>query len=341
MLRQLRRLTRPVSGAGPEAHAIAVYAEPGAPDDASPLVVRAARERGFEGVACVDDAARAVVLYCGLWRRYRAQFARSAAYRLLRFLAYMQDQDGRFVNFVFDWTGQQNGDGCTSYAGGPPWQARALHALACAVGTFGQAEWDARFRRAVTWLDGPLAYLDVRAVGVLAVLEHWRATGDPCSAKRAIAWCGELAAHTRDDRLLNAAGEDSIHLWGHLQEAALADAGRELGRPELVVCARASAEALLVPLTERAFDAPHVLPFEVSCTVAGLSAVGLATGERHYLTHAALGRKWFFGRNTAQQAVYNGRSGLVYDGIDDGQVSRNSGAESNIEAGLGLLLTPK
>ena len=35
-------------------------------------------------------------------------------------------------------------------------------------------------------------------------------------------------------------------------------------------------------------------------------------------------------------AVY-ARRGLVFDGIDNGQVSRNSGAESNIEGALALL----
>ena len=51
VLRQLARLTRPVPAAGPGALAVAVYADG---DDET----IAARESGFEGVACVDDAAR-------------------------------------------------------------------------------------------------------------------------------------------------------------------------------------------------------------------------------------------------------------------------------------------
>jgi hypothetical protein len=82
---------------------------------------------------------------------------------------------------------------------------------------------------------------------------------------------------------------------------------------------------------------PHVLPFEVSCTVAGLAAVGRASGEARYTAAAALGRLWFHGRNNAGQPVYDRQRGLVYDGIDLGQVSHNSGAESNIEGGLALL----
>ena len=336
-LRHLRRLTRPIHGAGPSACAIAVYAEPINIESATVLVPRSACEQGVEGVACVDDAARAIVLYCELWRRQRLQSARAAACRLLRFLAYMQDDDGRFGNFIYDWSGRRNRAGSTSHAGGPAWQARALHALACAVTVLGGDEWDERFRRAVTWVDDTIPYLDVRAVCVLAMLEHWRATGASISADRALAWSHEIARHSSGPSLLNAAGVQPIHLWGHLQEAALAETGSAFGQPELVDYARASAEALLRPAVESGFDFERVLPFDVSCTVAGLAAVARATSDEAYAAAAARGRMWFHGRNTAGRPVYDTRRGMVYDGIDNTQVSRNSGAESNIEGALALL----
>jgi hypothetical protein len=336
-LRQLGQLTRPVPRAGPSACAIAVYAEPVKHDAGTLPMSRSARERGYEGVACVDDAARAVVLYCGIWQRRRLASAHVAAASLLRFLAHMQDQDGQFGNFILDWTGRRNRVGCTSQSGGPAWQARALHALACGVATFGGDEWDARFRRALPWIDVAMPYLDVRAVCVLAALEHWRATGHAASADRAIGWSREIARHSSSDCLPNAAGVRPIHLWGHLQEVALADTGRELGQPDLVECARASAEALLLPAVRSSFDFVRVLPFDASCTVAGLAAVARATSNQRYAEAASLGRQWFHGRNTARQPVFDAKRGLVYDGIDNGQVSRNSGAESNIEGALALL----
>src|SRR4051794_23638358 len=70
----------------------------------------------------------------------------------------------------------------TSHAGGAPWQTRAVHALACAIRGFGPAEWHERFSLARRWIDLPTRYLDLRAVHVLAVLEHWRATGFAGSA---------------------------------------------------------------------------------------------------------------------------------------------------------------
>ncbi len=317
--------------------AIAVYAEPAQCESRLPLRPRAANEQGFEGVACVDDAARAVVLYARLWREQGLLSARAAAMRLLPFLGLMQDEDGRFCNFILDWSGRPNRVGATSRPGGAPWQARALHALAVGVMLVGGGEWDERFQRALRWIEDACPYLDVRAVAVLAVLEHWRATGATDSADRAITWSREIANHSSASGLLNAADVESIHLWGHLQEAALAETGHALGQTDLVQCARASAEALLLPVVDASFDAEHVLPFEVSCVVAGLAAVARATANQRYATAASDARQWFDGRNTAARPVYDAERGMVFDGIDHGQVSQNSGAESNIEGALALL----
>jgi hypothetical protein len=330
--RQLERLTREVPLAGPAARAIAVYAEPAR----SETVATPAREQGYEGVACVDDAARAVVLYCALWRRSQRLTFRTAALQLAEFVAFMQDDDGRFANFILDWNGTKNLSGPTSRPGGPAWQARALHALASVVATFGGETWNARYRRGVRWLDDPQPYLDVRAVGVLAAVEHWRATAEPLSAKRALAWSMEIVRARDDDRLVNESGVVAIHLWGHLQECALSIAGMAFENAEFVEAARRSADAVLLPALEWCLTAEHVLPFDMSCTARGLASVARATGQYRYAHAAQQARAWFTGRNSAAQPVYDPIRGMVHDGVDAGQVSRNSGAESNIEGGLAL-----
>lgn len=324
--------------AGPSARAIAVYAHPSASGLEAPDVLRPAGDEGVEGVACVDDAARAIVLYCKLWARRQDSSARASARDLLRFLAYMQDEDGRFANFILDWTGRKNLTGSTSFPGGAPWQARALHALAWGVAAFAGDEWEERFDRGLRWIDPAMPYMDVRAVCVLAALKHWQATGSPLSADCSLAWASEIAGVRDGDRLLNAAGVQSIHLWGHLQETALATAGRLLRHPELVETARASADSLLLPAVSRLSTLAYVLPFEVSCVVSGLTAVAQTTNDRRYATAAVQARSWFSGRNAAGNPVYDRRRGLVYDGIDEGRVSRNSGAESNIEGALAVLV---
>jgi hypothetical protein len=83
------------------------------------------------------------------------------------------------------------------------------------------------------------------------------------------------------------------------------------------------------------FDFERVLPFDVSCTTAGLAAVAGATSSARYSMAAACSRLWFHGRNTAGQPVYKAQRDMVYDGIDKLQVSRNSGADSIIEGAAG------
>src|SRR4029079_4456055 len=60
LLRHLAALTRPIPVAGPRALAVAVYSDARGEQTE-------ARESGVEGVACVDDAARAGALLYRLW----------------------------------------------------------------------------------------------------------------------------------------------------------------------------------------------------------------------------------------------------------------------------------
>ena len=56
-------------------------------------------------------------------------------------------------------------------------------------------------------------------------------------------WAHEIAACERDGILMNNPDErDAPHLWAHVQEGVLADAGTRLGEPALVDAARRSAD---------------------------------------------------------------------------------------------------
>jgi len=141
-------------------------------------------------------------------------------------------------------------------------------------------------------------------------------------------WCDELVALREGDRLLDAPG--TLHLWGHSQEAVLADAGTYLGRSDLIAAARRSADLVFGPAIASAFDFPVVQPYDVACAVDAMDRLHAATGEARYERQAANARAWFDGRNTAGAPIYDRERGRVADGIDDGRVSRASGAESNI-----------
>ena len=80
-----------------------------------------------------------------------------------------------------------------------------------------------------------------------------------------------------------------------------------------------------------------VTPYDVTSTVFSLDRLAAATGEGRWTALAQDARAWFDGRNAAGAPVYDRARGRVADGIDEGRISENSGAEANIEAGGALL----
>src|SRR5690348_10487136 len=110
LLRQLAALTRPIPAAGQRALALAVYA--GAAGEHFE-----ARESGVEGVACVDDAARASTLLYRLWAATGNDALKDWADGLLEFVLWMHAGGGLWHNFILDWRGARNVEGSTSVAG--------------------------------------------------------------------------------------------------------------------------------------------------------------------------------------------------------------------------------
>jgi len=330
MLRQLARLTHPVPAAGPEALAVAVYA--GAND-----APRTARESGFEGVACIDDAARLLDVLCDVWTRSRKPWAERWARGLLEFCLWMQQPDGRWINFVYDWEGTRNEIGITSAIGESFWHARALVGVSHAWLTFA----DERAREAVlAGLDHAIskpAPPDVRALHILTARRLIADAGMKGLRTAMREWTHELA-ETRDDGVLKNAVDEvgPPHLWAHIQEGVLAWSSELLGDPSLLDVAARSAEELVVPAVRSSFDADSTTPYDVASCIYSLDRLHEATGGGHWTELAADARAWFDGRNAAAAPVYDRRRGRVADGIDEGRVSENSGAEANIVAAEAL-----
>ncbi|HLP17251.1 MAG TPA: hypothetical protein VK470_13395 [Bacteroidota bacterium] len=90
-----------------------------------------AKESGPEGIACVDDAARAAVVFLRHYELTKNSESLSSAKSLLRFVMKMQAEDGQFYNFIFaDHT--INRTGATSYKSFGWWASRAVWSLASA-----------------------------------------------------------------------------------------------------------------------------------------------------------------------------------------------------------------
>jgi hypothetical protein len=130
------------------------------------------------------------------------------------------------------------------------------------------------------------------------------------------------------------------HLWGHVQEAALAGASIVLKRTELLDLAVASAEAVFGEVIESGFDLAHVHSYDVQSAVLVMDRLAAVTGQERFADAARKARRWFDGRNPASAVIYDRATGRVADGLDDGRVSDRSGAEANITAGLALMDEP-
>lgn len=320
--------------AGPHALAIAVYA-------GSAGERFEARESGIEGVACVDDAARAASVLYRLWTATGNQALREWADGLLAFVAWMHAGDGLWHNFIFDWDGAKNVAGPTSAAGINFWQARAMLALA-ETGSAAAQDGNGRLlTRALEAAACAAPASDVRAIHALAALAMLRQGHDDRVAALLGAWCDELAASQRDGILMNSPDERGRpHLWGHVQEGVLAEASAVLGRRDLLAVAISSAEAVFADVIESGFDRQNVSSYEVQSVAYATERLGAISGDSHYTELARLARSWFDGRNPAGAAMYDRATGRVADGLDDGRVSDRSGAEANITACDALVSDP-
>lgn len=290
-------------------------------------------------MACVDDAARAVELLTVIWQRTGSSRIREWAEGLFDFVLWMHQGDGTWVNFLSDWSGTPNRGGATSAAGLNFWQARALSAAVTASASLDDDRAKQVVERGLAAAAAAPVAADVRSLHVLAQ-RRWLGAGNggEVARLRLAAWADEVAGTRIGDILMNSTDEQGApHLWGHVQEAALAGAATVLDRPDLLRVAETSAMALFAPVIESGFDLPHVQPYDVQASISVMDALTEATQLVGYADLGALARQWFYGRNSAGRPVYDATAGVVADGIDAGVISRNSGAESNVVAGLALL----
>ena len=166
MIRQIRKLSRNIEVDGESLRVIGVYMV----KDGDQWRLDDADDTGYEGVACVDDVARAAILFLEAWRRFQLPQALDEASGYLRFLLYMQQPDGRFANFILNWQGEQNLTGPTSVPHGPNWNARALRALALAAACSDDRRYREAFERSLGPVTAGRHYADIRALHVLAAL---------------------------------------------------------------------------------------------------------------------------------------------------------------------------
>jgi hypothetical protein len=348
LFRHLESLTWTFHAEGSPVDAIYVYSEPHETRHGIEYRPRAAAESGVEGLACLDDVARAVTLAAQAYEHTGDPHHADLARRWLSFVYYMQHADGRFTNFVLDRRGTRNDAGQTSFPGGPWWTVRALQALATAYRVFG----DERALAALTRCPIPDAEhpgeQKTRALLALAGIELLRA--DVHGSLRALwrrrvrRWCDAMVEaadgllYVPDER-----GERRVALWGYHQLQALAAASSMLDEPAYCAAADRTVTHLIQPVLAANFlyeypdHKADQCAYCVSPMVQGLAELYRVSGQPRYQSLALRSAEWFAGGNDAGAVMYEAESGRCLDGLSGNQVSRNCGAESAIEAGFAEL----
>lgn len=323
---------------------------------------------GSEGIASVDDAARAAVAYLRAYEVTGDSSARDEALGLLAFVVAMEQGDGEYVNFIHQ-DGRLNRTAPSSRKSMSYWAARSLWALGEAVRILGpEAPGEVARMRPV--LDRTVARMAREVEAGRMIGGSATATAEALLGLLALqrsepsAHLAALSARTAELLVpLTLGGQDqppwgarldhpgaSWHAWGARSTAALALAAVVLDRPEFTRAAKQEADGLwarfllagqlpaIVSPSGSASWFPQIA-YGVGPVVEGYLALAEATGDRRYAVYAGLTAGWFLGANAAGVAMFDEQTGRTFDGIDGpsaGAVNRNAGAESTIEALLAL-----
>ncbi len=359
----LRHLTLHATVNAKAVRVIALYANsPGYRPSGSP------QRDGLEGIASVDDAARAAVLYLRAFEETGDAHARDAARGLLQFVASMEQGDGEFLNFI-DTAGHPNRIAPSSRKSMSYWAARSVWALGEAHRVFaraypeGLADLSAPLARAVARMTRDIdagtlvgGSATATAEALLGVLALQRAEPTPAHAglaSRTAMLLVPLAAGNATTASWAARVDSPAsawHAWGTRSVSALASASVVLGRPEFLAAAKHEADALWSRFLLAGQIPSEIAPdgsarwfpqiaYGIGPIAEGFLAIADATNDRRYAVMAGLTAAWLLGANPAGVMMYDEKTGRTFDGIDGPsatQVNRNSGAESTIESLLAL-----
>ncbi len=137
------------------------------------------------------------------------------------------------------------------------------------------------------------------------------------------------------------------HAWSSQMAAALAHGAVVLDRPRLLQPALAEAVGFDTTLItaggpDNAWYPTPIdrtqIAYGIDSRVQNLLTTADAAGRPGLRSLAAMQAAWFFGANRAGEAMYDPATGITFDGLNtQGEINRNSGAESTIHGLLTML----
>ena len=329
-----------------------------------------------EGIACVDDAALAAVVYLRHYELTKNTESLAKSKELLRFVLRMQAPSGYFFNFIWDNTLRINVVHENSRADELNWwSSRAIWALGVGARVLRTqdpeltASMIQASRRLLPAIDVHLAnYPRTELVNGIqmptwlvyrnasdATSELMLGMADLATVDTESDWLGRAVKYGEGVAMMRAGSmterpygahlsySEGWHAWGNSQMMALAAVG-------LSQQAKAEADVflpwLLVTGWKKEIPLSPNLPIQEFEQIAygvrtqsiGAASVFKATGDQRYAIMAGLLASWLTGNNVASSPMYQPLNGYGFDGINSASnVNKNAGAESTIEAILTLI----
>ncbi|MCL5037908.1 MAG: hypothetical protein M1269_12480 [Chloroflexi bacterium] len=312
-----------------------------------------------EGFSCVDDVARAAMVYILDAELTGSGESIENAKEALEFLLYMQTSDGLFYNFIHE-NGAINKTGETSAPGLNWWYARGYLGLASGLNFFKKRN-TPLYRRLIKACNksfsaierhvnssngGPVPpgnAADVSSLILLALCEHYKIQPSDEIKKTALKLGDVLSKNVSGSyksplygvRPTDLGAPWVWHSYGSHTVEALAKGGKVFKRPGWVSSAENEVLSFYSHLLVNGgpvngfYPEPRIFPqiaYGCECLISG----GIETGGPAS-SFLPVFYSWFTGNNPAGKPAVSFETGRAYDGIDAGGINLNAGAESTIE----------
>jgi hypothetical protein len=309
-----------------------------------------------EGIACVDDVARAAIVYLNDYEQTHDKASLGKAKKALNFVMHMQASDGEFYNFI-NKDFSINKDGATSKKSFDWWASRGMWSLGQGYNVFSKTDPAYAKELKESFLLGNKAlqnkinkqygqYNTIHGYKVPAWIGGFDAMSN---ALLGLAEFYEVSPikEVKDSMLklgrglseyqfgssnqypfgahLDWDGSPTLwHAWGSGQSFALAKAGIVLQKKEWIDSAQHEADQLFTHLLVTGMIkemAPtpakdEQIAYGVNMLTQTFVELNKATHNPKYAQYAGITASWFTGNNDAHFVMYDPLTGRGYDGIN-------------------------
>ena len=284
-----------------------------------------------EGIACVDDSARAVILALEIYESFADKESLEQAEKWLTFLEYMQDKKGYISNFIDSPKGQKKFGIPSSYKGGVWWSARAKWAWAKAYRITKEKKYlDLYFKTKITEnYENNVA--SILLIAGLEISERENRLYLEKLLERII------SCRSKRGYFLHAKSAP-LHLWAYHELEAVAKSAGLLGNKETLrkLC-EATVDSLASDVINNGFyfeylsrDKSEINPYCVSPLIRGIYELNILDKKEKYqkLLHKCF--DWF-------EKMYDPVTSTCFDWVHGEKIASDCGAEASIEAGFSYL----